>query len=45
MLTAHIASLSALLKRYDDNLNDKDFDALINNVNDKFKRTDMCFKR
>jgi uncharacterized membrane protein YccC len=44
MLTAHIASLSALLKRYDDNLNSKDFDALINNVNDKFKRTGCVLK-
>ncbi|MEP6467658.1 MAG: FUSC family membrane protein, partial [Parafilimonas sp.] len=38
ILTAHIASLSAVLKRYDDDLNQKDFDALIRNVNDKFKR-------
>ncbi|MEP6682197.1 MAG: FUSC family membrane protein [Parafilimonas sp.] len=44
MLTAHIASLSTLLNRYDDNLNAKDFDALINNVNDKFKRTECVLK-
>lgn len=38
MLTAHIASLSAIIKRYDENLNDADFNPLINNINDKFKR-------
>jgi uncharacterized membrane protein YccC len=44
MLTAHIAALSAFLKRTELNLNDKDFDGLINNVNDKFKRSESVLK-
>ncbi len=40
MLTAHIASLSSLIKRFENNLNDKDFHPLINNINDKFKRAE-----
>ena len=44
MLTAHIASLSSLIKRHADNLNEKDFDALINNVNEKFKRAECILK-
>ncbi len=44
MLTAHIASLSTLIKRYDDNLHDTDFVLLINNINEKFKRTECVLK-
>ena len=44
VLTAHIASLSALIKRYGDNLHDTDFSILINNVNDKFKRAECVLK-
>jgi len=44
MLAAHIASLSSLTKRYNDNLDDKDFEALINNINDKFKRAESVLK-
>ena len=44
MLTAHIAALSSLIKRYDSNLNDTDFNPLINNINDKFKRTECVLK-
>ena len=44
MLTAHIASLSSLIKRYDDNLHDTDFNILINNINDKFKRAECVLK-
>lgn len=40
MLTAHIASLSALIKRYDFKLNRNDFDPLISNINDKFKKSE-----
>lgn len=40
MLTAHIASLSALIKRYDDNLKDSDLNPLVININNKFKRAD-----
>ena len=44
MLTARIASLSSLIKRYDDNLRDTDFNILINNINDKFKRAECVLK-
>ena len=44
MLTAHIASLSALIKRSDFKINDKDLDPLINNINDKFKRAESILK-
>lgn len=40
MLTAHIAALSSLIKRYDANLHNTDFNPLINNINEKFKRTE-----
>lgn len=40
MLTAHIASLSNTLSRTYFDLNIKDFDPLINNINDKFKHVD-----
>ena len=38
MLTAHIASLSGLITRNYENLNDTGFEPLIKNINDKFKR-------
>lgn len=41
MMTAHIASLSLLITRNKTNLNDTDFEPLINNVNDKFKRSEQ----
>ncbi len=44
MLTARIASLSSLIKRYDYNLHDTDFTILINNINDKFKRAECVLK-
>ncbi|HYJ64889.1 MAG TPA: FUSC family membrane protein, partial [Parafilimonas sp.] len=44
MLTARIASLSSLIKRYDNNLRDTDFNILINNINDKFKRAECVLK-
>ena len=44
MLTAHIASLSSLIKRYDENLRDTDFNTLINNINEKFKRAECVLK-
>lgn len=40
MLTAHIASLSNTLSRTTSDLNIKDFEPLINNIIDKFKRVD-----
>lgn len=44
MLTAHIASLSSLITRNKNLLADADFKPLINNVNDKFKRTECVLK-
>lgn len=44
MLTAHIASLSALIKRSDFKINEKDLDPLIININDKFKRAESVLK-
>jgi hypothetical protein len=44
MLTAHIASLSSLIKNHGGDLNPDDFDALINNVDDKFKRVECILK-
>jgi uncharacterized membrane protein YccC len=44
MLTAHIASLSSLIQRYGNDLKAHDFDALINNINDKFKRVERILK-
>lgn len=44
MLTAHIASLSSLIQRYGKDLKPDDFDALINNINDKFKRIERILK-
>jgi len=44
MLTAHIASLSSLIKHHGGDLNPDDFDALINNVDDKFKRAECILK-
>jgi uncharacterized membrane protein YccC len=44
MLTAHIASLSSLIKRYHDHLQDTDFTILINNINDKFKSIKCVLK-
>ncbi len=44
MLTAHVASLPTLIKRYDDNLKDIDFNPLLNNINDKFKRAELVIK-
>lgn len=38
MLTAHIASLSSLIIRHGDDMNANEFDALINNINEKFKQ-------
>lgn len=40
MLTAHIAALSSLIQRHGADINANDFDALISNVNDKFRRTE-----
>jgi len=40
MLTAHIATLSSLIQRHGKDINAGDFDALINNINDKFRRTE-----
>jgi uncharacterized membrane protein YccC len=39
MLTAHIAALSSLIQRHGNVLNANDFDVLISNINDKFRRT------
>ncbi len=39
ILTAHIASLSSLITRNAAHLNETDFEPLINNVNEKFKRS------
>ncbi|MFT4155288.1 FUSC family membrane protein [Parafilimonas sp.] len=39
ILTAHIAALSSLITRFGKDMKAEDFDALINNVNEKFKRT------
>jgi hypothetical protein len=44
MLTAHIASLSSLIQRFEKDFNDKDFYPLINNINDKFKRVESVIK-
>ena len=44
MLTAHIASLSSLIKHHGAELNSDDFDALIININNKFKRTECILK-
>jgi uncharacterized membrane protein YccC len=44
MLTAHIASLSTLIKRYGENLQNTDFSVLIDNINDKFKRAECVLK-
>ncbi len=44
MMTAHIASLSSLISRNKNHLNDTDFEPLINNVNDKFKRSEQTLK-
>ena len=44
ILTAHIAALASLLKRYENNLNETEFDGLINNVNDKFKRAECALQ-
>jgi len=44
MFTAHIAALSTLLQRFEGDLNDKDFNPLINNINDKFKRIECAIK-
>ena len=44
MLTAHIASLSSLIQRFENDFNDKDFHPLINNINDKFKRMESVIK-
>ncbi|HEX5150976.1 MAG TPA: FUSC family membrane protein [Parafilimonas sp.] len=44
MLTAHIASLSSLIKHHGSNLNPDDFDALIINIDDKFKRAESLLK-
>ena len=44
ILTAHIAALASLLKRFENNLNETEFDGLINNVNDKFKRAECALK-
>ena len=45
MLTAHIASLSSLIIRHGQNVNAEDFDALINNINEKFKRTKCILEK
>lgn len=45
MLTAHIASLSSLIIRHGQNVNAEDFDMLINNINEKFKRTQCILKK
>jgi uncharacterized membrane protein YccC len=45
MLTAHIATLSSLIQRHGKDLNAGDFDALISNINDKFKRTEAILNR
>ena len=39
ILTGHIAALSSLIIRFGKDMNANDFDALVNNINDKFKRT------
>ncbi len=39
ILTAHIAALSPLITRFGKDMNANDFDTLINNINEKFKRT------
>jgi hypothetical protein len=38
ILTAHIAALSALITRFGKDMKADDFDALKNNINEKFKR-------
>ena len=40
MLTAHIASLSAVIKRHNSLPDHKEFGSLVNNINDKFKRVE-----
>ena len=44
MLTAHIASLSSLITRNSSTLDKTDFEPLINNVNDTFKRSEAILK-